>query len=217
MKIAVLGASGSTGRLVINQGIERGHTMTALVRDPARAPSRDGLAVIAGDPMNPADVALALEGADGVIVTLNNARTSDAPWAKPISPPNLLETAVRNCAGAMEGSGLTRLVMLSAIGVGDSLPDTQWILRKLIQHTNLGIGYADHNRAEMFLRSSGLDWTLVRAVGLSNSDKTGKLIVGTPREPKPAMMIPRAMVAGFLLHCIESGEHSRSTPVISAK
>lgn len=217
MRITVLGASGRTGRLVIEQGIERGHAMAALVRDPARLPPRDGLTVIAGDPMKPADVERATEDADGVIITLNNARASDAPWAKPVSPPDLLETAVRNCAAAMEGKGSTRLVMLSAIGVGDSFADTQWILRKLIQHTNLGVGYADHNRAEAYLRSTGLDWTLVRAVGLSNSDKTGKLIVGTPREPKPAMMIPRAMVAGFLLHCIESGEHSRTTPVISAK
>ncbi len=217
MKIAILGASGRTGRLVIDQGLERGHAMTALVRDPARIAARPGVTVISGDPMNPADVARTINGSDAVIVTLNNARASDAPWAKPVSPPNLLETAVRNAAAAMEPDGPARLVMLSAIGVGDSFPDTQWILRKLIQHTNLGVAYADHNRADAFIRSTGLDWTLVRAVGLSNSERSGRLIVGTARDPKPAMMISRRTVAGFLLQCVENGEYSRATPVISEK
>lgn len=216
MKIAVLGASGRTGRLVIDQGIARGHEMTALVRKAAQFAPRDNLSVIEGSPIVAADVERAIADADGVIVTLNNSRTSDLPWARPVSPPNFLESSVRNIAAAMEATESTsRLVMLSAIGVGDSFPDAPWILRQLIRHTNLAIGYADHNEVDAFLRSTALDWTLVRAVGLSNSQKVGQLIVGTARVPKPAMMISRKMVAQFLLHCMESGEHSRSSPVIS--
>lgn len=213
MKLLVLGASGRTGKLIVEQGLARGHQITALVRDPDAVAARDGLTLVKGTPTDAAALAAAAAGVDAIVVALNNPRASDAPWAKPLTTEKILTKVAENIAGL----GKTRVIFLSAIGVGDSLQDTAWIMRVLIKHTNLGHAYGDHNSAEQVFRASDADWTLVRAMGLSNSDKEKTLIVGTPTSPKPGMMVRRSAVAGFMLDCAETGSHLHETPVVSER
>lgn len=211
MKLLVMGATGRTGQHIVEQGLAKGHAITALVRDPGKVTPRDGLTVVKGTPTDAADVANAAEGADAILVALNNPRTSDAPWAKPVTTDKILTKVAENIAAL----GKKRVVFLSAIGVGDSLSNTPWIMRVLIKRTNLKYAYADHNTAEQTFRASDADWTLVRAVGLSNSDKEKSLVVGTPTTPKPGMMVRRSAVAGFMLSAAENGSHIHDTPVVS--
>ncbi len=213
MRFLVLGATGRTGQHIVEQALAKGHEITALARDPAKVTPRDGLTLRTGTPTNASDVARAAEGADAILVALNNPRASDAPWAKPLS----LEPILTQVAQNITALGKTRVVFLSAIGVGDSFEDTAWIMRVLIKHTNLKHAYGDHNTAEQTFRASDADWTLVRAMGLSNSDKEKPLIVGTATTPKPGMMVRRSAVAGFMLSAAENGSHFHQTPVVSEK
>ena len=146
-------------------------------------------------------------------MALNNPRTSDAPWSKPITTENILTKVAENIIAF----GKKRVVFLSAIGVGDSLKDTVWFMRFLIKRTNLSYAYADHNTAEQAFRASDAAWTLVRAMGLSNSDKDKELIVGTATKPKPGLMVRRSAVAGFMLDAAENGSFINETPVVSEK
>lgn len=45
MKLLVIGETGRTGRLIVEQALARGHEVVALVRDPSALPSRPGLVV----------------------------------------------------------------------------------------------------------------------------------------------------------------------------
>ena len=213
MKILVLGASGRTGKLIVDQALSRGHQVTALVRNPDSLTARDGLKIVKGTPTNEADLAAAEKGSDAIVVALNNPRTSDAPWSKPVTTEKLLTKVAHNIIAL----GRKRVVFLSAIGVGDSLDDTPWIMRFLIKRTNLSYAYSDHNSAEQAFRASDASWTLVRAMGLSNSEKDKELIIGTATTPKPGMMVRRSAVAGFMLDCAENGSHIAETPVVSEK
>lgn len=213
MKILVLGASGRTGKWIVSRGLARGHQIVGMARNAASLTPQFGLTVVQGDPTKPDDLAAAALGCDAMIVALNNPRASDAPWSKPLTDRPVLTQTAR----AILGAGVRRVVFLSAIGVGDSFEDTPWILRVLIRRTNLGHAYADHNGAEKVFRGSELDWTLVRASGLSNSEKPKSLIVGTAKSPKPGMSIRRMAVADFMLDCAEKGRHIRETPVISER
>lgn len=213
MKLLVLGATGRTGQHIVEQGLAKGHEITALVRDPSKVTARDGLTLIKGTPTDAAAVASAATAVDAILVALNNPRTSDAPWAKPVTTDKILTKVAENITAL----GKKRVVFLSAIGVGDSFDDTAWFMRLLIKRTNLKYAYSDHNTAELAFRSSDADWTLVRAMGLSNSDKEKSLIVGTATTPKPGMMVRRSAVAGFMLSAAEAGSHFHETPVISEK
>ena len=71
MKLVVLGANGRTGRLVVEQALAAGHTVTALVRSPEKLTIRSsGLRIVPGGATNAADVTRALEGGDAVLSTL---------------------------------------------------------------------------------------------------------------------------------------------------
>lgn len=213
MKLLVLGGTGRTGQHIVEQGLAKGHEITALVRDPSKVIPGDGLTLVQGTPTDAAALARAAEGADAILVALNNPRASDAPWAKPLSSEKILTKVAENIAAL----GKKRVVFLSAIGVGDSFDDTAWFMRLMIKHTNMKHAYNDHNTAEQTFRASDSDWTLVRAMGLSNSEKEKSLIVGTATTPKPGMMVRRSAVAGFMLSAAENGSHIRETPVISEK
>lgn len=213
MKLLVLGASGRTGQHIVEQGLAKGHQITALVRDPNKITPRDGLTLIKGTPTSAADVANAADGTDAILVALNNPRASDAPWAKPLSSEKILTKVAENIAALDK----KRVVFLSAIGVGDSLNDTAWFMRVMIKHTNMKYAYGDHNSAEQVFRASDATWTLVRAMGLSNSDTEKSLIVGTATTPKPGMMVRRSAVARFMIDAVENDSHIHETPVISER
>ncbi len=66
MTILVTGATGTVGRRVVEQLLERGEHVRALTRDPARAEFPDGVDVVAGDLTDPASLGPALEGAVGL-------------------------------------------------------------------------------------------------------------------------------------------------------
>src|SRR5713226_5194829 len=71
MNLVVLGATGGTGRLVVEQALAAGHTVTALVRSPEKLTLRNpNLHVIAGQATDPSAVSRALDGADALISTL---------------------------------------------------------------------------------------------------------------------------------------------------
>jgi uncharacterized protein YbjT (DUF2867 family) len=218
MKILLLGATGRTGGLLLEQALGQGHEVVALVRDPGKLPAiSPGLTVVRGSPERAEDVGIAMTGCEAVLVTLNNNRSSDLPWAKPISPPHLIETSVRNAVAAMQVNGARRIVILSAAGVTDSFEHASWLIRFLIRNTNVGIGSADHDGADRYIRTTDTDWTLVRPVGLSNSDKDKNLVVSYANSPKAAMMISRRHVAKFMLDSLDDSSLYGKAPVISER
>jgi hypothetical protein len=79
------------------------------------------------------------------------------------------------------------------------------------------IGSADHDGADRYIRTTDTDWTLVRPVGLSNSEKDKKLIVSYANSPMAAIMISRRQVAKFMLDIMADKSLYRKAPVISER
>jgi uncharacterized protein YbjT (DUF2867 family) len=127
----------------------------------------------------------------------------------------LMTRSIGNALAAMRHSGARRIVVLSALGVGDSFALSPAVVRLLIRRTNLGIGYDDHEAQEVLLRESGLDWTSVRAAILTNRRSRGKLIVSYDGQPKPALTIGRAEVARFMVEILSQPAFFAKAPVIS--
>jgi len=79
-----------------------------------------------------------------------------------------------------------------------------FIGRVFIRNTNIWKAYLDHDRQEKALRASGLDWTIVRPVMLTDEDYAS-YIVTNARATAPK--ISRKGVAKFILDSIEQGKY----------
>ena len=213
----LLGGSGRTGGHIIDHALGKGHTLAALVRDPAKLTPRAGLTAVQGTPMNRSDMDGAIDGAHAVIVALNSTRRSDTPWAKPVSPPRLMADSVANATAAMTARGIRRIVVVSAFGVGDSLSRQPLLIRWMITRTNLSYTYADHNLVDTEIRNTDTDWTLLRPVAFNKEPGAGKIAVTDIHGPRPSFSISRPTVAHFAVDVIDDGAYIRQAPIISRK
>jgi uncharacterized protein YbjT (DUF2867 family) len=212
----VLGATGRTGRWVLERALEARHDVVALARNPDKVVARSPkLSIVRGTPESARDVLLAISGCDAVVSTLNNNRASDLPWARPVSPPVLMTRSIGNALAAMRASGARRIVVLSALGVGDSFAQAPAITRLLVRRTHLRVVYEDHEAQEALLRQSGLDWTSVRAAILTNARSVKRLLVSCDGRPKAGMTISRAHVARFMVDILDDAAFFGKAPVIS--
>jgi aromatic ring-opening dioxygenase catalytic subunit (LigB family)/uncharacterized protein YbjT (DUF2867 family) len=217
-RILLLGATGRTGQLVLDEALQRGFKVVALVRRPQALKQTDPrLTVVTGNPSSASDIENAMKGCDAVIGALNNNRMSDAPWAKPVSPPGFMTGAMRNVLAAAHTLGVRRVVLMSAAGAGDSFGDMPWIMRWLVRKTNLAHTYRDHDEQEALLKASGLDWTILRPVGLHDGEPRGELVFSVQQQPKPGMRIARRSVARQLVACLTDHASIATAPVLSER
>lgn len=200
--LLILGGSGRTGIHVLAQAAARGHHVRALVRNPdgVRAPA--GVELIEGTPSNIEDIRKAAQGTEAVISALNNARASDNPWAKPVSPPMFMTDATRNVLTVMGEQDIRRIVITSTMGAGDDWARINPLFRSLVKMSNIKAGFVDHSGVDQIVRASDTDWTLARAVALTDKPTGGPLRAAEAGIEKPGMRINRADLAGFLLDTI---------------
>jgi nucleoside-diphosphate-sugar epimerase len=135
MKVLVLGATGGTGRLIVHDAQEKGHSVVALVRSTARA-DLPGADMIEGDARDEGALMRALDGCDAVVSSLGTG-------VSPFSEVSLLTEATRALLPAMTRSGVRRLICISALGVGDSRGYGGFVFDRLSQPLLLRHAYKD--------------------------------------------------------------------------
>ena len=208
MKLIVFGATGGTGRELVSQAVERGHAVTAFARDPAPLGSRKGLRTVAGDALDPVAVERAVTGHDAVICALGKPATS---------PGRLRSEGTANIVLAMQRSGPRRLVCMSTIGIGDTRVLLPPLYRYALVPTLLRRTFAEHARQEAVVRSSELDWTIVRAAVLTNEGRTGHVLHGFPVTDRSAKIeISRVDLADFMLDEISETRYLRAMSSVSS-
>ncbi len=206
-KLLVLGASGGTGREVVRQALEQGHEVTALVRHPERLPAAEGVRVIVGDVLRDRD---ALESA----VRAQDAVISALGVGKSLRSGGLIARSTPAIVQVMQRLGVRRLIVTSAYGVGDTWRDVPAVPRFFIR-TLLRDLYVDKAIGERPLRASGLDWTLVYPVTLTNGPRTGRYRAGERLTLRGFPTISRADVADFLLTQVEDRRYIRKGVLVS--
>jgi putative NADH-flavin reductase len=190
MKLAIFGATGPTGIEIVKQSLEQGHNVTAFVRDAARMPIKDQrLTLVLGDVFDPASVAQAVEGQDAVISALGAG--SD------LKKTTVRTTGTINIINSMQHSNVKRLVVVTAMGVGESW-DTLSFFNKFFFATLLKSSRDDHETQEAAVKKSELDWTIIRPSGLTNTPLTKSYNIGENIRAKTSK-IARADVAHAIL------------------
>ncbi|MCB9111671.1 MAG: SDR family oxidoreductase [Anaerolineales bacterium] len=193
MKLAVFGATGGTGIEIVKQAIERGHSVTAFVRNPAALSEMgDALMRISGDIHDSASVEQAVQGQDAVICALG-ARDLKKTMVRTEGTLKIIET--------MKKKNVRRLFVVSAMGVGDSW-DSLSLINKSFFAILLKSAREDHEAQEAAVKASGLDWTIIRPSGLVSTPRTGVYKFGENIRAKTSQ-ISRADVADLILNELE--------------
>lgn len=208
LRLALFGATGGTGSLVLRQALDAGHHVTVLVRTRARLSlSHPNLTVLEGSVMDRDLVVQAVQGANAVVCALG---------APPSSKDRIRERGTQIIVDAMQAAGVQRLVVQSSHGIGETAHELPWLMRWIIVPFYLKGAFEDHERQEEVVRASDLDWTLVRPPHLSNAGPATALAYGGGFDPtQMTMKIARTDVARFLLRQAETTPPTRETVVVS--
>jgi putative NADH-flavin reductase len=208
LRIALFGATGGTGSLVLRQALEAGHHVTALVRSPEKLLiSHENLTVVVGSALDHVAVSETVKGSDAVICALG---------APPRSKAGIRERGTRVIVDAMQDTGVSRLVVQSSHGIGETGRELPLVMRWFIVPFYLKNAFADHERQEDVVRASDLDWTIARPPHLTDGDGAGTLVYGADFDPDVmTMKVDRADVARFLIRQVESSGPARRTLVVS--
>jgi len=206
MRLALLGGTGRIGGHVLSWALSAGHEVTALARDPRSLPAADGVTVIAGSATDPAAVAEVAAGADAVVSALGprGAKT-----------PALLAAAAEATVAAMGKAGSNRLICVSAAGAFvEADPDIGALVKFILPKVFAKL-YADVREMESVVRSSDLDWTLVRPTRLVNRPQTGRYRVRPEFAPVGGRSIARSDVAHFIAGALTDNAWVRARPALA--
>jgi len=195
MKLVVFGATGGTGRCILDVALAAGHDVLALARKPEAIPLRDNLAVQKGDITDPDSVASAIQGTDAVLSAFGPASNRH--------PGTLMSQGVANILAGCQKHGVKRFVFESGLMCSDGT----------------GLGFAsrlgvklfgaifsqlrdDKRIAEREIQASGLDWVIVRPPALSYDPARGDYKHGVNAAINGVKKLPHADVADFLVKCV---------------
>jgi len=207
MNVAVLGATGRTGRPLVDELLRRGHTVTALARDPAKLAELGGrVRVVTGTSTDPAALDDLLTGTDAVVSALGPS-TKEA---------TLHTDTAHALVQAMARHGVTRFIGISGAGI-DVPGDTKgprdkaisWMVKKMG-----GPVAADKQTEYAAYAASDLDWTLVRPPRLVDGPPTGR-IYHHAHTPGRSSSLRRTDLALLLADVLDQHLYPRQAPFVA--
>lgn len=197
MKLTIFGATGGTGRELVEQACAAGHDVTAVVRSPGGLESGPRLTVVTADEITPT-----IAGRDAVLTAIG---------VRDRGPTTIQTDTTRGIITAMRATGVSRLVCVSNSGMhteGDGLPTRTFvkpILRRVLRH-----GFADMRRMEELVMASELDWTILRPPRLTGGRHTGTYRTEVNRNVRGGIQVSRADLADCMLRCLTDPASNRA-------
>jgi len=203
MNIVLFGATGNIGKVILQEALDRGHHVTAIVRDPAKVTEQNpNLRVTRGDLLNPVSYEAALAGADAAIASVNDPNPDNVPKQAGV----LLETLAR--------AGVKRFAWVGGAGSLEVAPGVRVIddpnFPEAWKPSAMGMVEA----LEVFRASkANIDWTFISpAAHIEPGERTGKYRVGGDQllvDGQGNSHISQADYAIGLLDRLEKGDAPR--------
>lgn len=207
MTMLVVGATGSIGRLVVEEAIRQGHATRALVRTPSKARQLPpATQVVLGDVTRPETLSGAVDGVDAIVFTLGSDGAGKA-GAEAVD-----YGGVRNVLAAL-GSRKARIALMTSIGVTN----------RTGSYNRSTEAHDWKRRAERLVRVSGLPYTIVRPGWFDyNGPDEHRLILlqGDKRQAGDSSdgVIARRQIAEVLVQSLASNQARHKTfELIAAK
>ncbi|MET0935029.1 MAG: NAD(P)H-binding protein [Luteibacter sp.] len=204
MKIVLFGATGNIGNVILDEALARGHSVTAVVRDPAKlAAGNPALTVVQGDVAEPASFARALAGADAAIASLND-------HADPANVPRQATTLL----DALSKAGVGRFAWVGGAGSLETAPGVRVIDDPGFPEAWKASANSQIEALGVFRASQApIDWTYISpAAEIAPGDRKGSFRVGYEQLLVDADGHSRISTADFaigVLDRIEKGDAPR--------
>ena len=206
MKLFLLGATGRTGKLVMEQALSRGHAVTAVMRPSSATrstPASAGLHVAVADPRNADMLAPALAGHDAVISCLGQRSRQDA---------TLLRDSAAAMLTAMSRAGVRRYLVVSQGLLFPSHNPVVVLLRAILRRH-----VVDSAAMEQRVAASGVDWTIVRPPRLVNGSPAHGYRFEIANLPRRAWAMQYGDLAAFLLDAAEKDQHRQTVVGVASR
>jgi putative NADH-flavin reductase len=167
MKIAVVGATGATGRIVVKHALAQGHIITAVARHPERLSPDKRLTLIRGDVLSPGGLTGAFDDVETVISCIGPEKN--------LSPGTLMSAGVASILAECKRANVRRFVMQSGIGLSDG-HELSCANRFVVRASGriFTAAVADKAAAERMTQQSDMKWVIVRPVVLADKPTKGR-------------------------------------------
>lgn len=220
--IFVAGATGNTGKRVVQQLSAKGIKVLAGTRDPKKAEGlgwNESVKLVSADvTSNATELSAAMKGADAVICAIGSSGFN------PKGPKTVDYEGTLHLVDAAKKAGVKKFVLMSSLltngrDAGQGTNPNFIVL-------NLFGGVLDQKlKAEKYLRASGLDWTIVRPGGLSNAPpaEVGNLFVSKEDtlfagKESPGRSVSRETVAQVLVESVlQSAASNKVIEIVAGK
>jgi putative NADH-flavin reductase len=206
MKVLVLGATGSVGQHILRLGIERGHELTALVRNAEKLKSWERrVRVVKGDALDKDSVEQAVRGQEAAIYAIG---------IKTIGRTTLFSESTRILIDAMERNRVKRLACITGVGAGETKGHGGFLYDRILFPLVTKRVYADKEVQETLIQKSSLDWVIVRPAMFREGTPSGKLEAVTDVRGVTLTRVSRVEVAAFVLDQLTDGRYLRKAVFI---
>lgn len=206
MLVALLGVTGRTGVLVLDELLLRGHQARGLVRAEGRIAQGTSVSTVVGDARD-RDTLRALVGGCDAVVSALGPRGREG---------RLHQDTATALVGAMAEAGVRRFVGVSGMNVpvpGDRRSASNAVAARVVRAMSGPLARDKRAEYETFA-ASDLDWTLARPTRLVDGDETGRLEHDAHRSCRSNKVV-RADLATFLVDCLELGWYLRQAPFVA--
>ena len=205
MKIAIFGATGKTGVLIVKAALREGHEVNAYVRDRAKLGiQHEKLHLIQGNLSDPQTIEKAILGTDAVISALSSGKGTLTVFGG-LAIPIMRRLAIKRIV-SLVGAGVSEEGDPSSFGRSIMLGLMNLIAKDVLSDATK---HADQ------LRGSDLDWTLVRPPRLVDGAATGKIEHSEHLKLGPSRSITRADLANFMLKAATSSQYTQASPMVA--
>jgi putative NADH-flavin reductase len=208
MKVIVFGATGTVGKLAVQEMLSDGYEVTAFARSPEKLSlSHSRLTRIAGDARDANRVKDAITGHDAVVIALGSGTSRKS---------TIRSEGTQTIIQAMQETGVRRLICQSTLGAHESWSNLNFFWKRIMFGFLLRPVFLDHEHQEIMVRESGLDWTIVRASAFTEGPATGKYKEGfNAGERNLTLKIARADIARFLTRQLSERRYMHRAVAIS--
>ena len=150
-----MGATGRTGKFLLEQALEHGHIVHVLVRDKNKIPFKKyNLELFEGTPSDKIALEKAMKGCEVILSSLNISRKYEFPWSGLRTPKGFLSVTMKNIIELSSSNPVRRVIFTSAWGVSETKKDLPGWFRWLVDHSTRRFPYHDHERQEELVKNS---------------------------------------------------------------
>lgn len=211
MRIALFGATGPTGRFVIEEALRQGHSLSVYARDAKKLQAFKGrIDIVEGDLQDRVAIAKCLHGSGAVISALG-------PNSLKVQGDRLVMHGLSNIIAAMKQSRIRRLIQISTAAHRDPKDGFALNVRAfaLLFKVIARKGFEDIKATAELITKSDLEWTLVRVPNLKDGPAAGGIDTGWYGKTRLGMKLSRGNLAKFLVEQVSDTSFIRAAPGIA--